>query len=52
VFVHNSLDELITCGDTEVAAANLRIVIGKLSRPVEVGSATTGFQNQFEVGGV
>ena len=49
VFIHNALDELLTCGDTEVAAANMRIVIGRLSRPVEVGSKDSGFQRQYDV---
>ncbi len=36
VFIHNALDELLTCGDTEIAAANnMRIAIGRLSRPIE-----------------
>ncbi len=49
VFIHNALEELLTCGDTEVAAANMRIVIGKLSRPVEPGSKDSGFQRQYDV---
>ena len=49
IFIHNALDELLTCGDTEVAAANMRIVIGKLCRPAEVGSSISGFQKQYEV---
>ena len=32
-----------------MAAANMRIVIGKLSTPVEEGSSTSGFQKQYEV---
>ncbi len=48
IFIHNALDELITCGETEIAAANIRIVIGKNSRTVE-GKNITGFQKQFEV---
>ena len=48
MFIHNALDELITCGDTEIVAANMRIAIGRLSRTVP-GQAITGFQAQ-EVG--
>ena len=48
VFIHNALDELLTCGETEISAANMRIVIGKLSRPSE-GQKITGFSKQFEV---
>ena len=49
IFIHNALDELLTCGDTEVAAANMRIVIGKLSRPAEEESSISGFLKQYEV---
>ncbi len=49
MFIHSALDELLTCGDTEVAAANMRIVIGRLSRPNEEGSEVSGFQKQFDV---
>ena len=49
VFIHSALDELLTCGDTEVAAANMRIAIGRLSRPIEEGSEVSGFQKQYEV---
>ncbi len=49
MFIHNALLELLTCGDTEVAAANMRIAIGRLSRPIEERSEITGFQKQYEV---
>ena len=49
IFIHNALDELLTCGDTEVSAANMKIVIGKLSQPAEPGSSISGFQKQYEV---
>ncbi len=49
MFIHNAMDELLTCGDTEIAAANIRIVIGRLSRPAKEGSEMTGFQKQYEV---
>ena len=48
VFIHNALDELITCGETEIAAANMRIVIGRLHRTAQ-GKRISGFQTQFEV---
>ena len=38
---------MITCGETEIAAANVRIVIGRLSRTVVGG--ITGFAAQYEV---
>ena len=49
MFIHSALDELLTCGDTEVAAANMRIAIGRLSRPIEDGSEVSGFQKLYEV---
>ncbi len=49
MFIHNALNELMTCGDTEVAAANMRIAIGRLSRQIEDRSEMSGFQNQYEV---
>ncbi len=49
MFIHSALNELLTCGDTEVAAANMRIAIGRLSRPIEEESEVSGFQKQFEV---
>ncbi len=43
------MDELVTCGDTEIAAVNMRITIGKLSGTVEGRENISGFQKQFEV---
>ena len=37
-----------TCGDTEIAAANIRIAIGELTRTTQPGNVT-GFGAQFEV---
>ena len=48
VFIHDALNELVNCGDTEINPINMRIVIGKLSRTVE-GQNISGFQKQFEV---
>lgn len=47
VFIHDALKELNICGQTEIAAGDLHIVINKLS--TKTGSETTGFQKQFEV---
>ena len=47
-FIHNALDELITCGETEIAAANMRIVIGRLGRTLP-SRDITGFHQQYEV---
>ena len=48
IFIHNALNELLTCGETEITAANMRIAIGRLSRTVQSGTVT-GFQKQYEV---
>ena len=48
MFIHDALNELLTCGETEIAAANMRIAIGRLSRPVNTQDMT-GFSEQFQV---
>ena len=48
MYIHNALNELITCGETEIAAANLRITITRLSRTAP-GQALTGFRAQLQV---
>ena len=50
IFIHDALDELLLCGDTEIAAIDIRIVIGKLTAPVDVQNINIiGFSKQFEV---
>lgn len=46
-FVHCALSELVMCGETEVAAVNLRIAVNNLERETEDG--ITGFQKQLQV---
>ena len=46
MFIHDALKELILCGETEILAPNLGIVINKLSK---VKDDATGFELQFEV---
>ncbi len=48
VFIHDALNELITCGDTEVAAHNLSIATNQLSR-VAPGKSLSGYEEQFQV---
>ena len=48
MFIYDALNELLTCGETEIAAANMRIAIGRLSRPVNTRDMT-GFSKQFQV---
>ena len=50
MFIHDSLSELVICGEIEVAAFNFRIKMTQLQNPVAgdlYGMA--GFQKQFEV---
>ena len=46
------MNELFTCGDTEITAVNMRINIGALNRTVEGRQNISGFQKQFEVSGI
>ena len=49
VFIHDALSELVVCGETEVAAADIRININHLKRHVAGDTTTTRFQKQFQV---
>ena len=50
MFIHDSLSELVVCGETEVAAADLRVKMNRLRRPAPGDpSRLTGFQTQFQV---
>ncbi len=48
VFIHDALDELITCGETEIAAHNLNIAINQLGR-IAPGKSLSGYEEQFQV---
>ena len=48
VFLHDAILESVTCGDTQVTAANLRMMIKKYGR-VDAITGLTGFQSQFNV---
>ncbi len=50
MFIHDALDELITCGDTSVETPYLREVINTLN-VFNPHTTNTGFEDQFEVGG-
>jgi len=45
-FIHDALEEFITCGDTSIAVTNLWIVINKLRKVTE---GKSGFLQQFEL---
>ena len=48
VFIHDALNELITCGQTDVVASALRTKVNFLSKIIPA-KGITGFQNQFQV---
>ena len=48
VFIHDALNDFLTCGDTSVPAHELRRTISTMSQTE--GDEETGFQRQFEVG--
>ena len=45
-FIHDALNELILCGDTEITAPNMRIAISRLSKNKD---GETGYSRQFNV---
>ena len=51
VFIHDALEELITCGETDISAGNLRVKVNKLHKIIP-GKAISGFEDQFRVGSV
>ena len=48
VFIHDALNEFITCGDTEIKASSLRAKVNYLSK-VTPSKGITGFNHQFQV---
>ena len=50
MFIHDAMEELITCADTSVEAPCLRDKINELNA-VNPATRNTGFEDQFEVGG-
>ena len=48
MFLHDAILESVTCGDTQVTAADLRMMIKKYER-VDPLTGLTGFQSQFQV---
>ena len=47
-FIHDALSELVVCGATDVAAADIRVLSNEMSEIVE-RDGITGFQKQFQV---
>ena len=48
MFVHDAILESVTCGDTQITAANLHMIIKTYGR-VDAITGLTGFQSQFNV---
>ena len=48
IFVHDTLDELITCKETSIRAANLMVQIDQFNKTVP-DKDITGFAEQFQV---
>ena len=48
IFIHDALDELITCGETDISAAGLRVKVNRLRKTIP-GKGNTGFAEQFQV---
>ena len=48
IFIHDALDELITCGETDISAAGLRVKVNRLKKTIP-GKGITGFAEQFKV---
>eukprot|EP00731_Ephydatia_muelleri_P019021 Em0011g1061a len=46
VFIHDALDEYITCGDTSISVTNLRVSINFLSKTIS-GKTFNGYREQF-----
>ena len=48
IFIHDAILEAVTCGDTQVCAANLRRKVQKLSRR-NPKTQLTGYERHFKV---
>jgi len=48
VFIHDALEELITCGDTSFNVQNMRVKVNRMSK-VNPETGITGYQKQFQV---
>ena len=48
IFIHDALDELITCGETDIPPTGLMVKVNRL-RKIVPGKGITGFAEQFQV---
>ncbi len=49
VFVHDAINELVLCGDTEIAANDIRDKVKSLHKIRPGGDVVSEFQLQFQV---
>ena len=47
-FIHDALEELITCGDTSFNVQSMRVKVNRMGK-VNPETELTGFQEQFQV---
>ena len=48
IFIHDAILESVTCGDTQIAATNLRMNIAKMKKK-DAQNQSHGFHYQFKV---
>ena len=48
MFVHDALDEYITCGETDISIQMFKNTIAHLHKPIP-GRGISGFESQFKV---
>ena len=48
IFIHDALDELISCGETDIPATGLMVKVNRLRKTIP-GKGITGFAEQFQV---
>ena len=48
MFIHDALDELITCGETDISTSQLRITVNKM-KEIVYSNEVSGFEEQFQV---
>ena len=49
MFIHDSLSELVVCGETEIVGADIRLAMNQMMRQVASDSNITEFQKEFQV---
>lgn len=47
-FIHDALEELVTCGDTSINVQNMRVKVSRMKKE-NPQTGMTGFQEQFKV---